>query len=237
MTKETTPLIDTVLFDLDGTLIDSMPELAYCANQCLAEMGRPTLPIETLSTFVGKGLERLIIRFLANDINAKTVAPDLLQEAKEVFSRHYHANNGLFSELYPTVTEALEQLKTERYKLAVVTNKAIEFTLPLLDKKGISHYFDAVIGGDSCEHKKPHPAPVLLALEKLSSTADTAVLIGDSLNDAQAANAAGLPCLVVPYGYNEGQTINQPEPGALVDDMHMAINWIHAENTKRKNNN
>lgn len=234
MTKETTQMIDTVLFDLDGTLIDSMPELAYCSNQCLKDMGRPTLPLETLSTFVGKGLERLIIRFLANDIDATTADPELFKEAKKIFSHHYHVNNGLFSELYPTVIEALEQLRAKGYKLAVVTNKAIEFTLPLLDKKGISQYFDTVIGGDSCEHKKPHPAPILLALENLKSTAETSVFVGDSLNDAQAAKAANLPCLIVPYGYNEGQALSKPEPGALVDDMHEGISWIEAENSKRQ---
>lgn len=234
MTKKTNLPIDTVLFDLDGTLIDSMPELAYCSNQCLKEMGRPTLPIETLSTFVGKGLERLIIRFLANDIDASTAEPELLEEAKEVFSRHYHANNALFSELYPTVIEALEQLRTKDFKLAIVTNKAIEFTLPLLEKKGLSDYFDTVIGGDSCGQKKPHPAPVFLALKNLNRSPATAVFVGDSLNDAQAAKAADLPCLMVPYGYNEGQTISRPEPGALVDDMHAVIDWIDLENAKRE---
>ena len=236
MTKETQLPIDTVLFDLDGTLIDSMPELAYCSNQSLKEMGREPLPIETLSTFVGKGLERLIIRFLANDINATTAEPELLKEAKQVFSRHYHANNGLFSELYPTVIETLEQLKANNFKLAVVTNKALEFTLPLLEKKGLNQYFNVVIGGDSCEQKKPHPAPVFLALKKLDSSADTTVFVGDSLNDALAAKAAGLPCLMLPYGYNEGQVISEPETGALIDNLHATIDWINTENAKRMGN-
>lgn len=236
MTKETTQMIDTVLFDLDGTLIDSMPELAYCSNQCLKDMGRPTLPLETLSTFVGKGLERLIIRFLANDIDETTADPELLKEAKKIFNHHYHANNGLFSELYPTVVDALEQLKARGFKLAVVTNKAIEFTIPLLEKKGISQYFDTIIGGDSCEYKKPHPAPVLLALKNLNRTAATAVFVGDSLNDAQAAKAAELPCLIVPYGYNEGLALSTPEPGALINDMFALIRWIETENSKRQGN-
>lgn len=237
MNTPTKLAIDTVLFDLDGTLVDSMPELAYCSNQSLDEMGRATLPIETLSTFVGKGLDRLIIRFLANDINASSVEPELFKQAKAIFNRHYHANNGVFSELYPKVIETLQRLQDRGFKLAVVTNKAMEFTIPLLEKKGISHYVNVVVGGDSCAHKKPHPAPILLALEQLNSTVDSAVFVGDSLNDAQAAEAAGLPCLILPYGYNEGQAISKPESGDLVKDMMAVIDWIEIENSKRSQTN
>lgn len=226
--------IDTVLFDLDGTLIDSMPELAFCSNQTRLAMGYEELPFDTLSTFVGKGLERLIIRFLTNDINATTADEIQLAEAKRIFSKFYHQYNGQISELYPQVREGLEALKAEGFKLGVVTNKAIEFTLPLLAHKELSHYFDSVIGGDSCAYKKPHPAPVLLALEELQSTPEQALFVGDSLNDAAAAKAAGLPCLLVPYGYNEGQTLVKPEPGALVNDLMGVVEWLAKENPRRQ---
>ena len=233
MTKQTNLPLDTVLFDLDGTLVDSMPELAYCSNQTLEEIGRTKLPIDTLQSFVGKGLERLIIRFLANDINATTADPQLIEETKVIFNRHYHINNGKFSDVYPKVIEALNALKEMNFKLGVVTNKPNEFTIPLLEKKELCVFFDTIIGGDSCEYKKPHPAPVLLALEELDSSIDTAVLVGDSQNDAAAAKAAGLPCLMLPYGYNEGQTITKPENGDLVEDMMSAVDWIKKQNSTR----
>lgn len=230
MNKQINHAVDTVLFDLDGTLVDSMPDLAYCSNQSLAELGHSTLPDETLSTFVGKGLDRLIIRFLANDIEAETADPQLFQQAKEIFKRHYHATNGEFSVLYPNVLEGLKSLKSMGLKLGLVTNKPMEFTVPLVEKKGIDSFFDVLVGGDSCEHKKPHPAPIFYALEKLNSDPESSVFVGDSLNDALAAKAAGMPCLMLPYGYNEGQAINKPESGDLVDDLMAVAAWVGAKN-------
>ena len=222
--------INTVLLDLDGTLVDSIPDLAHCSNQTLAELGRPTLSLETLSTYVGKGLDRLVIRFLANDINAETAEPELFQQAKEIFKRHYHATNGDFSVLYPKVLEGLEAYKSMGLKIGLVTNKPMEFTLPLIEKKGINDFFKVVVGGDTCEQKKPHPAPLFYALEKLGSKPENSVFIGDSFNDALAAKAAGLLCLMVPYGYNEGQALEKPENGDLVDNLMSAATWIAAKN-------
>lgn len=232
MNQTTHSPINTVLFDLDGTLVDSMPDLAYCANQTLSEMGRDTLSVETLSTFVGKGLDRLIIRFLANHIEADTAEAELFQQAKDIFKRHYHATNGNFSILYPAVAEALLKLKEMGLRLGLVTNKPMEFTVPLLEKKGIRSYFDVVVGGDTCEHKKPHPEPVLYAMEKLHSSRTSTVFVGDSLNDALAAKAAGVACLMLPYGYNEGQSISKPEHGDLIDNLMAAVLWIEARNRR-----
>ncbi|MDO5666619.1 MAG: phosphoglycolate phosphatase [Alcaligenaceae bacterium] len=232
MNKQINSAITTVLFDLDGTLVDSMPDLAYCSNQTLSDMGRATLSQETLSTFVGKGLDRLIVRFLANDIDAETAEPELFQQAKEIFKGHYHATNGDFSVLYPKVIDALDRLKEMGLKLGLVTNKPMEFTVPLIEKKGILAYFDVLVGGDTCEHKKPHPEPVLYAMAHLQSNPVSTVFVGDSLNDALAAKAAAIPCLMLPYGYNEGQSISKPEPGALVEDLMAVAAWIQAENTK-----
>lgn len=232
MSTVTNSTINTVLFDLDGTLVDSIPDLAYCSNQTLSEMGRAILPQETLCTFVGKGLDRLIVRFLANDIDADTAEPELFQQAKEIFKRHYHATNGDHSVLYPKVTEALVKLKEMGLSLGLVTNKPMEFTVPLIEKKNIFSYFDVLVGGDTCEHKKPHPEPVLYAMEKLRSSPTSTVFVGDSLNDAAAAAAAGVPCLMLPYGYNEGQTIIKPQHGDLVEDLMAAALWIQSKNLR-----
>jgi phosphoglycolate phosphatase len=167
---------------------------------------------------------------LANDINAETAEPELFQQAKEIFKRHYHATNGDFSVLYPKVLEGLEAYKSMGLKIGLVTNKPMEFTLPLIEKKGINDFFKVVVGGDTCEQKKPHPAPLFYALEKLGSKPENSVFIGDSFNDALAAKAAGLLCLMVPYGYNEGQALEKPENGDLVDNLMNVATWIAAKN-------
>ena len=236
MKRTTRATITTVLFDLDGTLVDSMPDLAYCSNQSLSELGRPMLSEERLSTFVGKGLERLIIRFLADDIEATSADPALFQQAKAIFKRHYHASNGDRSVLYPQVREGLDRLKAMGLSLGIVTNKPMEFTTPLVEKKGILPYFDVLVGGDTCEHKKPHPQPLLYAMEQLQSDSHHTVFVGDSLNDSAAAAAAAIPCLMLPYGYNEGQAITPPVHGAVVDDLVAVAQWVERQNALSETN-
>ena len=230
MITSTPSSIKAVLFDLDGTLVDSMPDLAYCSNQTLSELGRATLPEERLSTFVGKGLDRLIIRFLANDIHAESAEAALFNQAKAIFKRHYHATNGERSMLYPKVLAGLDRLKEMGLSLGIVTNKPIEFTVPLVEKKGILPFFDVLVGGDTCEHKKPHPQPLLYAMEQLQSDSHHTVFVGDSLNDSAAAAAAAIPCLMLPYGYNEGQAITPPVHGAVVNDLVAVAQWIERQN-------
>lgn len=219
-----------VLFDLDGTLVDSVPDIAAATNAMLSEMGRATLPIEQLRTFVGKGTGVLIKRALAANINPPEPEAELFAQAQQIFNKHYHIHNGTQSQLYPFVQEGLQRLQTLGLKLAVVTNKPIEFTLPLLQKTGLADYFSVVVGGDTCTLKKPHPDPLYYACEQLGTPVANSLFVGDSQNDTQAANAAHMDVLVLPYGYNEGKTIQTLTFNAIVEDILAVADWITAQN-------
>src|SRR5690606_19679114 len=143
------------------------------------------------------------------------------------FNRHYHQVNGRASRIYPGVVEGLAALKAAGLKLAVVTNKPTEFTLPLLEHSGLSGWFDAVVCGDTCARKKPDPQPLLHACELLECPPGNAVAIGDSVNDALAARAAGITVLAVPYGYNEGVDIHRLDIDGIVFGIHEAVPWLY----------
>lgn len=214
-----------ILIDLDGTLLDSIPDLAAAANGMLAELGASTLPIETITTYVGKGTENLVRRCLQDERVNRPANDGSVAQALEVFNRHYHTVNGRQSRLYPGVLAGLEAFRSQGAKLAVVTNKPTEFTLPLLEHTGLSPWFDAVVCGDTCERKKPDPMPLLHACELLGCSASEALVIGDSINDAKAARAAGMTVLAVPYGYNEGLDIHSLDIDGIVFGIDEACRW------------
>lgn len=214
-----------ILIDLDGTLLDSIPDLAAAANGMLAELGAPTLPIETITTYVGKGTENLVRRCLQDQRVNLPANDESVAQALDVFNRHYHTVNGRESRLYPGVLAGLEAFRSQGAKLAVVTNKPTEFTLPLLEHTGLSPWFDAVVCGDTCERKKPDPMPLLHACELLGCSASEALVIGDSINDAKAARAAGMTVLAVPYGYNEGLDIHTLDIDGIVFGIDEACRW------------
>ena len=193
-----------VLLDLDGTLVDSAPDLVAAANSVRVEMGLPTLDYATVVSFVGKGMEVLVHRTLTGQLNGQA-DPAQLAKGLSIFKRVYSEINGDQTTLYPGVRAGLEQMLDKGLQLGLVTNKPSQFTEALLLKKSLNNYFDVVVSGDTCAHKKPHPEPFLHACRVLGIHVDQAVAIGDSLNDAQAARAAGLRVLGVPYGYNEGE--------------------------------
>ena len=214
-----------ILIDLDGTLLDTIPDLAAGANGMLAELAAPQLPLEDITTFVGKGTAHLVRRCL-QDARVNLPAEDAdVEQALVVFNRHYHRVNGRESRLYPGVLEGLAGMREHGAKLAVVTNKPTEFTLPLLEQSGLAPFFDAVVCGDTCARKKPDPMPLLHACELLGCPPDTALAIGDSVNDALAARAAGITVLAVPYGYNEGRDIHSLDIDDIVSGIDDACRW------------
>lgn len=214
-----------ILIDLDGTLLDSIPDLAAAANGMLAELSAPTLPLSAITTFVGKGTENLVRRCLLDARVGLPADEHAVKQALEIFNRHYHEVNGRESRLYPGVLQGLESFKKRGAKLAVVTNKPTEFTLPLLDKRGLTPFFDAVVCGDTCERKKPDPMPLLHACDLLGCAPEEALAIGDSVNDALAARAAGITVLAVPYGYNEGLDIHTLDIDDIVSGIDAAYQW------------
>ena len=217
--------IKAVTIDLDGTLADSVSDLAAAANEMLRSLGRPDLPETTIRTFVGKGIPRLVERTLAGDLNG-TVDQAALDAALPVFERCYAEVNGVHTTIFPGVREGLAAFRACRLPLACVTNKAGRFAIPLLDQLGIAHYFSQVVAGDTLPQKKPDPAPLLLACNHFQVRPDEMLMIGDSKNDAQAARAAGCPVFCVSYGYNEGEDVRALDVDAIVPTLLEAARLI-----------
>ncbi len=213
------------MIDLDGTLADSVPDLAMATNLMLRETGRPELPESAIRTFVGKGIPRLVERALAGARDG-VVDKATLDAALPVFERHYLAVNGKHTTIFPGVMDGLDALRADRLPLACVTNKAAQFTLPLLEQLGIAHYFAQVIAGDTLPRKKPDPAPLLHACRHFQIAPSAMLMIGDSMNDAQAARAAGCPVFCVTYGYNEGEDVRALDVDAIVASLMEATRLI-----------
>ena len=221
------------LLDLDGTLLDSIPDLAFAANAMRVELGMSPLREDVVATFVGKGVDNLVRRSLAGSLEGADPEPAEFDRARAAFYRHYHLVNGEKAQVYPGVIDGLKQLREQGLKLAVVTNKPTEFTLPLLQRTGLAGFFDAVVCGDTCARRKPDPDQVLHACDLLGVTAPQAVTIGDSLNDAQAGRSAGTQVLVVPYGYNEGKDVRELDVDGIVDTLVDAAQWVALWNQNR----
>jgi phosphoglycolate phosphatase len=219
---------DAVLIDLDGTLMDTIPDLANAANAMRQELGLSSLPQAQIATFVGKGAKNLVMRMLTVDADPASISPELFERGRESYFRNLHRVNGEQSVMFDGVISGLELMKSMGLRLAIVTNKATEFTLPLLDRTGLAPYFQAVVCGDTLAHAKPHPAPMLHACDLLKSAPTRSVAIGDSINDAQSARAAGCSVLAVPYGYNEGQSVHTLDVDAIVDSIESAAHWVAA---------
>lgn len=223
-----------VLIDLDGTLLDTAPDLAAAANRMRADFGLPPLPVERIAAFVGKGAEVLVHRALTDDLDGRA-SPEDFARGRQSFYAHYTAENGLQAVVFERVPEALEALRAHGLKLACVTNKPKEFTGPLLAKMGLAPYFDAVVAGDEVAEKKPHPALLLEACRRLHLRPTEVTMIGDSVNDAQAARAAGCHCVLVETGYNEGEGVaalaGAPGVDAIFPALVEAVQWVIAHHT------
>lgn len=223
---------NAVLLDLDGTLLDTIPDLAAAANAMRQDLGMAPLDQALLATYVGKGMTVLVQRTLANNPGGTPPDEALLAQGLERFGRHYHRLNGDNTRLYPGVREGLDAFAATGCKLAVVTNKPTEFTRPLLERFGLASLFSAVVCGDTCAKKKPDPMPLLYACEQLGVEPQDALAIGDSVNDAQAARAAGITVLAVPYGYNEGMDVRNLQVDDIVSSIAEAARWAASRKTE-----
>jgi phosphoglycolate phosphatase len=212
--------VRAVLFDLDGTLLDSIPDLSEACHRMMVELGRAPHSIDTIRTFVGKGMLNLVRRCLAEHGTASDAE---MAEAVAAFQRHYAEVNGLATTIYEGVVPALAALQAQGVAMACVTNKPAAFTGPLLERMGIASYFGATVSGDTLPEKKPHPAPLIHACELLGVTVAESLMIGDSANDAEAARAAGMPVLLVTYGYSEGMPVDSIECDGLLSSLVDAL--------------
>ena len=207
-----------VMIDLDGTLIHTAPDLAACANRMLADLGRAPAPVETVMTWIGNGVPRLVKRALTGDMWAEPEAA-LFEQALAIFQQHYLTHISDLSRPFPGVVAGLARLKARGFHLACITNKAEVYTLPLLRNLDLYRYFELVLSGDSLPKQKPDPLPLLHACKHFGITPEHGILIGDSSNDVEAARAAGMPVICVPYGYNHGHDIRASHPDAVVDSL------------------
>jgi len=213
--------IAAVMIDLDGTLLDTIADIAAAAERMLAALDLPACTPQQIRSFVGKGIPNLVERCLAASVGgARAVA--LQAEALTRFQDFYDEESGRRAAVYPGVIEGLEQLRAMRVRLACVTNKAQRFTVPLLEKKGLARYFELVVSGDTVARKKPDPMQLLHICTAFALAPQAALLIGDSVNDALAARAAGCPVICVSYGYNEGGEVRDLDCDAIVDSLAQA---------------
>jgi phosphoglycolate phosphatase len=197
-----------VLIDLDGTLLDTAPDLAAAANRVRADFGLPALPVERIAAFVGKGAEVLVHRALTDRLDG-SVDNATFAAARAAFYRHYHATNGKTTIIFDGVPEALALLRARQIKIGCVTNKPREFTRPLLEQLKLAPLFDTIVSGDDVREKKPHPDLLFTGCRNMGVEPPHTRMIGDSLNDALAAQAAGMHAILVETGYNEGGSVAQ----------------------------
>jgi len=207
-----------ILIDVDGTLVDSVPDLAYCVDEMMKALGRPAYGEERVRDWVGNGVERLTRRALIGQLDGEPADEDF-QRAYPIFLELYAENTSKRSLLYPGIKEGLDWLKAEGYTLGCVTNKAAQFTLPLLKDLGVHDYFGLVVAGDTLPEKKPHPLPLLHAAEHFGVSPEESLMVGDSVSDVKAARAAGFNIVCMSYGYNHGQDIREAHPDAVIDSL------------------
>lgn len=212
--------LQAILFDLDGTLVDSVPDIAFAVDATLEELGLSKAGEAKVRSWVGNGAQRLMHRALAfaTDRSELVIDTDELNHAYRCFLTHYARSNGKESRVYPTVIESLRHWQ-QHWPLAVVTNKPIQFVPQLLTDLGLDAFFSVLVGGECAAEKKPSPLPLYLACEKLGVAPENTLMVGDSSNDVLAAKAAGMPVLAVDYGYNGGEAIELTKPNWVVSSF------------------
>jgi phosphoglycolate phosphatase len=215
-----------VLIDVDGTLVDSVPDLAYSVDEMLKRLNMKPHGEAAVRNWVGNGVVRLVERGLTNDLDGH---PDqaLFDKAMPIFNELYSVHHSDRSTLYPGVKEGLAFLQqSKKLSIGCVTNKAEAFTIPILKALGIHDEFEIIVCGDTLEKKKPDPMPLLHASAHLGVLPEHSMMLGDSKSDVKAARAAGFSIICMSYGYNHGEDIRNYEPDAVIDSMTELSNLL-----------
>jgi phosphoglycolate phosphatase len=214
-----------VMIDLDGTLLDTAPDIAAAAERMLAALNLPPRSPEEIRGFIGSGIPKLVERCLHGSAPDAGAAATQTQ-ALALFQNFYFEESGRRSAIYPGVLGGLERMRAMGLRLACVTNKSARYTVPLLRHKGLDAYFEMVVSGDTLERKKPDPMQLLHVCAEFALVPAAALLIGDSANDVLAARAAGCPVLCVPYGYGEGASVHELDCDAIVETLSEAADIL-----------
>ncbi len=206
------------MIDVDGTLVDSVPDLAYCVDELMLVMGREKWGEAKVRHWVGNGVPKLVERSLTGELEAQVNQKDF-DQAYPIFLDLYAKNTSGRSCLYDGVKEGVAYLKSQGYTLGCVTNKAEQFTHPLLKDLGIFNEFEIVISGDTLPKKKPDPLPLLHAAKHFGIDPKDSLMLGDSISDVKASRAAGFDIICMSYGYNHGEDIREAKPDLVIDSM------------------
>lgn len=220
-------MVALVLYDLDGTLVDSVGEMALAINDALAELAPAAVTRDQVAGWIGHGTRDLLGRVAAwvEQTQEQVLAPDRLAA---LYDTHYERRCGTVSTLYPAVRETLAALRQAGIKQALVTNKETRFVRPLLQGHGLLEAFDALVCGDSYPRRKPDPMGVLACLERFQVAPDQALMVGDSSVDVLTARQAGIGVWAVPYGYNQGQPVADSAPDRVIDTLQPLQAWVQA---------
>nr|WP_320133513.1 phosphoglycolate phosphatase [uncultured Holophaga sp.] len=213
--------VDGILFDLDGTLLDTIPDLAEAANRMLHELRQPERSLEEITSFVGDGIRALVQRTL---FEGRPTDAGLHESGYQAFLRHYAEVNGLATRPFPGVTETLQILLKRGYRLGCVTNKSEAFITPATDRLGLTGCFGSIVGGDTLPQRKPEPEPLLHACRQLGIPPKRALMVGDSPNDALAARRAGIPVLLLTHGY--GTDLESLDSDGLLGNMPALLDHL-----------
>ena len=217
--------IKAVVIDLDGTLLDTAPDIAEAAQRMLRDLGMAPVEPTKIRSFIGNGIANLVKRTLTGEMHGQADEA-LFARALPLFQQHYAAVLTNQSRPYPGALEGVQTLRAAGFALACVTNKAEAFSLPLMAAMGLKEAFSLILSGDSLPKRKPDPLPLLHAAEFFGCRPDEMLMIGDSLNDTLAANAAGCHVFLVPYGYNGGCDVHEQNCDAVIESLPEALKLI-----------
>jgi len=213
---------ELIMIDVDGTLVDSVPDLSWCLDETLKHIGLPARGEAAARNWVGNGVIRIVQRGIANDLDALHDEA-LFEKAMPIFRELYAENTSKRSLLYPGVREGLDYLQTlkrkQGLKIGCITNKDEQFTHPILRDLGLWDDFEIVISGDTLAKKKPDPLPLLHGAKELGCDPKKSLMLGDSTSDVKAARAAGFNIICMSYGYNHGDDIRDSQPDTVIDSM------------------
>lgn len=218
-----------MLFDLDGTLAHTLPQLSVAACKVACSMNLPAPSQEQMASYVGNGVAMLLSRVIMgrHDITLDQVPAEKLQQARTLFAKYYSEGLHQDFEVYPHVKEGLELFSKMGIALGVVTNKPHVFAEPLLGYMGLAPYFRAILGGEVLDKRKPDPSPLFYVLDKMGVSAKHAVMVGDSLNDVKAGENAHMPTVAFTYGYNGGYDLHTDcHPDYLFNNFQQLIDLI-----------